>query len=147
MLRDSLHDHLTDIPWLDIFKLDALVGATEYCEKSQIEIDVDTPHPKSQVKPNSSPWFSAACPRKAIACRNPFFSLCQQNKSFASKWSSDALVIIATGFLKLPNLLMLINPKTLSLSSNLASQTIGKLQTVFSTKVSLLYLPGPILEK
>ena len=81
LLRDSLHDHLTDIPWQDIFKLGALVGATEYCEWIQIEIDVDTPHPKSQVKPNSSPWFSAACPRKAIACRNPFFSLCQQNKS------------------------------------------------------------------
>ena len=28
----SLHDHLRDVPWGDIFKLSASVAATEFCE-------------------------------------------------------------------------------------------------------------------
>ena len=38
------------------------------------------PHRKYQVKPHSSPWFSAAC-AAAIVYRNHFFCLYQQNKS------------------------------------------------------------------
>ena len=49
------------------------------------------------------------------------------------------LVIVAKGFLKLPNLLMLKN-KRLSLSRNLVLTTFGKLLVVFSTEVNLLYL-------
>ena len=49
------------------------------------------------------------------------------------------LVIVAMGFLKLPNLLMLKN-KRLSLSRNLVLTTFGKLLVVFSTEVNLLYL-------
>ena len=29
---DSIHDHLRDVPWEDIFKLNASVGASEFCE-------------------------------------------------------------------------------------------------------------------
>ena len=39
---------------------------------------------KYQVKPHSCLWFSAAC-FAAIAHRNHFLCLCQQNKSSASK--------------------------------------------------------------
>ena len=42
------------------------------------------PHRKYQVKPHSSPWFSAAC-AAAIAHRNHFFCLYQKDKSSASK--------------------------------------------------------------
>ena len=47
-------------------------------------IDVYVAHCKYQVKPQSSPWFSAAC-AAAIIHRNNFFCLCQQNKSSESK--------------------------------------------------------------
>ena len=42
------------------------------------------PHCKYQVKPHSSPWFSAAC-AAAIVHRNHFFRYYQQNKSSESK--------------------------------------------------------------
>ena len=42
------------------------------------------PHHKYQVKPHSSPWFSAAC-AAAIVHRNHFIRLYQQNKSSESK--------------------------------------------------------------
>ena len=50
----------------------------------QLGIDVYIPHRKYQVKPHSSPWFSAAC-AAAIVHRNHFFRLYQQNKSSESK--------------------------------------------------------------
>ena len=80
---DGLHDHLKDVPWEDIFKLIAS-AASEFCEWVQVGIDVYIPHRKYQVKPHSSPWFSAAC-TAAIVHRNHFFHLYQQNKSSESK--------------------------------------------------------------
>ena len=79
---DGLREHLRDVPWEVIFKLDASVAATEFCEWVHIGIDVYIPHRKYQVKPHSSPWFSAAC-AAAIAHRN-FFRLYHKDKS-ASK--------------------------------------------------------------
>ena len=55
------------------------------------------------------------------------------------KESSDRLVIVAKGFLKVPNLHMLIK-KSLSLPRSLALRTFGKMLIVFSTKANLLYL-------
>ena len=70
-----------------------------------------------QVKPHSSPWFSAAC-AAAIVHRNHLFRLYQQNKCSESKvQSSDRLVIIAKGFLNMPNLYMLIKQKSQELGS------------------------------
>ena len=77
-------DHLRDVPWEDIFKLGASAAASEFCECVQVGIDVYIPHRKYQVKPHSSPWFSAAC-AAAIVHRNHFFRLYQQNKSSESK--------------------------------------------------------------
>ena len=74
MLTDSLFDHLSDVPWEDIFKLNASAAANEFCEWVQVGINVYTPYQKYQVKPHSSPWFSAAC-AAAIVHKNHFFLL------------------------------------------------------------------------
>ena len=71
---DGLCDHLRDVPWEDIFKLNASAAASELCEWVQVGTDVYTPHCKYQVKPHSPPWFSAAC-AAAIVHRNHFFHL------------------------------------------------------------------------
>ena len=137
---DGLRDHLRDVPWEDIFKLGASTAASEFCEWVQVGIDVYIPHRKYQVKPHSSPWFSAAC-AAAIAHRNHFFHLYQQNKSSESKVKfRQASNRVAKGFLKLPNLHMLLKQKSPSLPRNLALGTFGELLIVFSTKVNLLYL-------
>ena len=77
---DGLCDHLRDILWEDIFKLDASARASECCEWVQVGIDVYISHRKYQVKPHTSPWFSAAG-AAAIVHRNHFFRLYRQNKS------------------------------------------------------------------
>ena len=82
---DVLCDHLRDVPWEDIFKLGAsAAAASEFCEWVQVGIDVYIPHRKCQVKPHSSPWFSAAC-AAATVHRNDFFRLYQREKSSDSK--------------------------------------------------------------
>ena len=58
---DSLYDHLRDVPWEDIFKVGASAAGSKFCEWVLVGIDVYIPHRKCQVKPHSSPWFSAAC--------------------------------------------------------------------------------------
>ena len=67
------------------FKLGAsAAAASEFCEWVQVRIDVYIPRRKYQVKPHSSPWFSAAC-AAAIVHRNHFFRLYQKDKSSDSK--------------------------------------------------------------
>ena len=75
---------MRDVPWEDICKLGASAAANEFCEWVQVGIDVYSPHRKYQVKPHSSPWFSAAC-AAAIVYRNHFFCLYQREKSSHSK--------------------------------------------------------------
>ena len=81
---NSLCDHLRDVPWEDVFKLNASAAASECFEWVQVGIDVYIPHHKYQVKPHLSPWFSAAC-TAAIVHRNYLFRVYQQNKSSESK--------------------------------------------------------------
>ena len=69
---NNLRDHLRDLPWEEIFKFSASAAAHEFCEWVQVGIVVYIPHRKHQVKPHSSPWFSAAWPA-AIVHRNHFF--------------------------------------------------------------------------
>ena len=71
---DGLRDHLRHVPWEDVFKLSASAAASEFCAWVQVGIDVYIPHRKYQVKPHSSPWFSAAFVA-AIVHRNHFFHL------------------------------------------------------------------------
>ena len=61
----------------------ASAAASESCEWIQAEIDVYIPHCKYQVKPHSSPRFSAAF-AAAKVYRNSSFHLYQQNKSSES---------------------------------------------------------------
>ena len=64
--------------------LPSLNAASEFCQWVQVGNDVYIPHRKYQVKPHSSPWFSAACVA-AIVHRNHFFCLYQREKSSDSK--------------------------------------------------------------
>ena len=121
-----------------MFKLGASAAASEFCEWLHSGIDVYISHHKYQVKLPSSPWFSAAC-AAAIVHRNQFFHLYLQNKSSESKVKFRQTSIVAKGFLKLPNLHMLIKQKISSLPRSLALKTFGKLPMVFLTKVNLLY--------
>ena len=70
---DGFHDHLRDVPWEGIFIISASAVISEFCEWVQFGIAVYIPLHKYQVKPHSSPWFSAAC-ATAIVHRNHFFS-------------------------------------------------------------------------
>ena len=74
---DGLRDHMRDVPWEDILKLSASTAASEFCEWVQVGIDVYIPYRKYQVKPHSSPWFSAAC---AAAIEITFF-VCTKQKN------------------------------------------------------------------
>ena len=65
---DSLCDHLRDVRWENTFKLDGSAAASEFFEWVQVGIDV------SNVNPQSSTWFSAAC-AAVMAHRNHFFPL------------------------------------------------------------------------
>ena len=69
---DDLCDHLRDVPYEDIFKLSAFAAASEFCDRFQVGSNVYITHCKYQVKPHSSPWFSAAR-AAAIVHRNHFF--------------------------------------------------------------------------
>ena len=135
---DGLCDHLRDVPWEDIFKLGASTVASEFSEWVQVGIHVYIPHRKSQVKPHSSPWFSAAC-AAAIVHRNHFFRLYQQNKSSESKVKFRQASNRCKRVLEAAKL-MLLKQKSPSLPRNLALGTFGELLIVFSTKVNLLYL-------
>ena len=57
---NGLYDYLKDVSWNDIFKLDASAAASVFFEWVQVGIDEYLPNCKYQVKPYSSPWFSAA---------------------------------------------------------------------------------------
>ena len=88
---DGLCDNLRDVPWeiFIIFKLSASTAASEFCELVQVGIDAYLHHCKYQVKPHSSPWFSAAC-AAAIVHRNHFFHLYQQTKSSEFRQASNS---------------------------------------------------------
>ena len=77
---DGLHDHFRDVTWDDIFKFGASAAASEFFDWVQVGIDVYISHRKYQVKPHSSPWFSAAS-TAAIVHRNHFFRLYQRETS------------------------------------------------------------------
>ena len=135
---DGLRDHLRDVPWEDIFKLSASAAASEFCEWAQFGIEVCIPHRKYQVKPHSSPWFSAAC-AAAIIHKNHFFHLYQQNKSSESKVKFRQVSNPCKRVVKAAKLAYATKKKSLSLPRNLALGTFRELLIVFSTKLNLLY--------
>ena len=69
---DGLWDHLRDVPWDNIFKLNAST-ASDFYEWAQLGIAVYSRHRKYQVKPQT-PWFSAAAAAAAaIVHKNHVF--------------------------------------------------------------------------
>ena len=127
---DGIRDHLRDVPWEDIFKLSASAAASKFCEWVQVGIDVYVPHRKCQVKPHSSPRFSAAC-AAAIVYRNHFFRLYQQNKSSESKVKFRQASNRCKKVFEAAKLDMLLKQKSPSLPRNLALGTFGELLIVF----------------
>ena len=130
---------MRDVPWEDIFKLGAPAAASELCEWVQVGTDVYIPQRKYQLKPHSSPWFSADC-AAAIVQRNHFFCLYQKDKSFDSKLKFRQASNRSKRLLEAANLHMLMKQKSPSLPKNLSLVTFGELLIVFSTKENLLYL-------
>ena len=114
----------------DIFKLSAS-AASEFCEWVEVGIDVlYISHRKYQIKPHSSPWFSAAC-AAVIVHRNHLFCFYQKDKSSECKIKfrqpSDHCKRV-------------LEAATLTYAENLALKSFGELPIVFSTKLNLLYL-------
>ena len=72
--KDSLHDHLIDVPRKDFFKLGASATVSEFNEWVQVVTDVYIPHCKYMVKPHLPPWFCTVC-AVAIVHKNHFFHL------------------------------------------------------------------------
>ena len=136
---DGLRDHLRVVPWEDIFKLSASAAASEFCEWVQVGIDEYIPHCTYQVKPHSSPWFSATC-AAAIVHRNHFFHLYQQNKSSESKVKFRQASNRCKRVLEAAKLACATKKKSPSLPRNLALGTFCELLIVFPKKVNLLYL-------
>ena len=69
---DSFHDFHRDAPLDNFFSLSADNCEAEITKWIQSGIESFVPHRRFQVKPHSSPWFSAAC-AAAISHRNHFF--------------------------------------------------------------------------
>ena len=100
-----------------------LPAASEFCEWVFVGINVYIPHhQKYQVKPGSSPWFSAAC-AAAIVQRNHFFCLYQQNKFFESKVKFRQASNCCKKVCEAAKLNMLLQQKNPSLPRNLALGT------------------------
>ena len=76
----------------------------------------------------------------AIVYRNHFFCFYQKDKSESKVKFTQASDRIAKGFLKLPNLDMLIKQNSPSHPRNLGLGTLCILPIVFLTKANLLYL-------
>ena len=136
---DGFRDQLRDVPWEDIFKLSASAAASEFCEWVQVGIHVSNPHRKYQVKPHSSPWFSAACVA-AIVHINHFFCLYQQNKSSESNVKFRQATNRCKSVPEAAKLAYATKTKESITSQKLGLGTFGELLIVFSTKVTLVYL-------
>ena len=91
---------MRDFPWEDIFEINASAAASERCDWLQVGIYVYIPHRKYEVRPHSSPWFSAPSPVAIVY------------KSAETKEKFKRLVIVAKRFLNLPNMHMLIKQKS-----------------------------------
>ena len=105
--------------------------ALNFVHRSRLELMYIPPY-KHQVRPHSFPWFPATWIY--------FFPFTNRINLLHLSLNTDRLVIIAKGFLKLPNLVTLIKQRSLSCSRDLALVTFGELLIVLSTKLNLLYL-------
>ena len=126
---------MRDVSWEHNLKRSASTAASEFCEWVQVGINVYIPHRKYQVKPHSSPWFSAF-----IVHRNNFFCLYQQNKSSKSKVKFRQVSNYCKRVLEAANRAYANETKESNTSKKLGFRTFGELLIVFLTKLNLLYL-------
>ena len=94
---------------------------------------------KYQVKPHSSPWFSAAC-AAAIVHRNHFFRLYQKDKSSDFKVKFRQTSNRCKRVLEAAKLTYFNKTKESIISWKPGSLDIWELLIVFSTQVNLLCL-------
>ena len=125
-----LCDHLRDVLFENIFKLNASAAASEFCEWLQVGIDVYIPHRKYQAEFHSSPWFSAACAAVTVH-RNHFF-VCTEQVSSESKVKFRR----CKGVLEAAKLIY-VKQKSPSFPRNLALGTFHEL-LIMLLKVNLL---------
>ena len=90
----------------------------------------------SLIEPHSTPWFSATYPA-AVAHRNCFCCLYQQNKSSVSRVKLIQASNCCKTVLEAAHLLILIKPESLSFHKNWGFATFGELLIVFSANVNL----------
>ena len=93
---------------------------------------------KYQVKPQSSPWFPAAC-AAAIAHRNQFFRFYQQNKSSESKAEFRQASNHCKRVLEAAKLVYANKTKESITSQKLGSRDFWRIAGSVLSKVSLLY--------
>ena len=94
-------------------------AASEFCEWVQVGIAVYIPHRKYQVKPRSSPCFSASC-AAATVHRNHFFRLYQKDKSSDSKVEFRQAIYCCKGVLEAAKL-----PYANKTKESITSQKLG----------------------
>ena len=128
-----------DVPKEDTFKFSASATASEFCEWVLVGIDVYIHQCKNQVKPHSSPRFSAAC-AATIVHRNCLFRLYQKDKSSQSKVKFSLTSNCCKRVLEAAKLAYANKQKKPALPRNLALGTFGEFLIVSSTKVNLLQL-------
>ena len=126
---DGLPDHVRDIWSKGIFKLCASGAAAEFCERVQVGIDVYILCLKTRSILISMVFSCSSCCQSSAIMAFVYTNIGNLQHL---KRSSNRLVIVAKGFLKLPYLAMLMKQKSLSLPRNLSLLTFDELLIVFS---------------
>ena len=104
------------------------------------------PHRKYQVKPHSSPWFSAAC-AAATVHRNHFFRLYQRNGSSESKRKFRQASILCKRVLEAAKLAYATKTKESITSQKHGSQDFWQIANSVLNKVNLLYFPYSMVQR
>ena len=130
---------LREVPWEDVFKISACAAASEFVNGFRLELMYISLIISIRSGLTHLHGFQLLV-MLPLFIEITFFFCTNRINPLNLKQSSDRLVIIAKGFLKLQNLHMLIKQKSPLLPRNLALVTSGELLIVFSTKVNLLYL-------
>ena len=119
---------MIDVPWEDIFKLRFRLELMYLTLILSIRSNLTHSHGFQQLV------------LRSLFTEIIFFVCTNRINLLNLKQSSGSLVIVAKGFLKLPNMHILLKQKSPSLPRNLVLMTFGELLIVFSTNINLLYI-------
>ena len=118
---------MIDVPWEDIFKLRFRLELMYLTLILSIRSNLTHSHGFQQLV------------LRSLFTEIIFFVCTNRINLLNLKQSSGSLVIVAKGFLKLPNMHILLKQKSPSLPRNLVLMTFGELQIVFSKKGKSAY--------